>query len=83
VKHAPNASEVTNSAQHSPMMSTFPDMVLRARVRFTGPRFRMRAGNLATSVSPFLRGDSSLLLCYGSQSAQPMAFVPEAVRGPI
>jgi len=78
--HDPAASVVTIAAQHSPVFSTFPDMGLRARAAFPGIRFRMRAGNLNDCASLFLRGDTSMLLCYEAQGVGPISFGSGVLR---
>ena len=78
--HDPVASVVAIAAQHAPVFSTFPDMALRARSAFPGIRFRMRAGNLSDCATLFLRGDTSMLLCYEAQSIGPMPFGSEVQR---
>ncbi|WP_458324760.1 LysR family transcriptional regulator [Roseobacter sp. A03A-229] len=72
---------VAIAAQHAPICSTFPDMALRAKHGFPGVRFRLRAGNLGDCLSMFLRGDTSMLLCYEAESVRPMQFGPEVRRG--
>ena len=79
--HDPTASLIEIAAQHASVFSTFPDMALRASVAFPGTRFRMRAGNLHDCVTLFLRGDTSMLLCYEAQSVGPMQFGPGVRRG--
>ncbi len=77
----PNASTIAIAAQHAPMSSTFPDMALRAKSVFPQIRFRMRPGNLSDCVTLFLRGDTSMLLCYEAEGAVPLQFGPDVVRG--
>lgn len=72
VHHDPATSVVAIAAQHAPVFSTFPEMALRARAAFPGIRFRMRAGNLNDCASLFLRGDTSMLLCYEAQGVGPI-----------
>ncbi|MEM1386770.1 MAG: LysR substrate-binding domain-containing protein [Pseudomonadota bacterium] len=72
--YEPSTSVVTIAAQHSPVFATFPDMAMKARSAFPGIRFRMRAGNLNDCATLFLRGDTSMLLCYEAQSIGPMPF---------
>ncbi|GFE65186.1 LysR family transcriptional regulator [Litoreibacter roseus] len=76
-----NRSTLAIAAQHAPACSTFPDMALRARSRFPGIQFRIRAGNLNDCVSLFLRGDTSMLLCYEAESVGPLQFGPAIQRG--
>lgn len=70
----PASSTVSIAAQHAPVFSTFPDMALRAKQSFPAVKFRLRAANLRDCVTMFLRGDTSMLLCYEAESAQPMPF---------
>ncbi|MEM8555657.1 MAG: LysR substrate-binding domain-containing protein [Pseudomonadota bacterium] len=77
----PTRAVVTIAAQHAPVFSTFPDMALRAKSAFPALRFRMRAGNLNDCVTLFLRGDASMLLCYEAQSAKPLQFGADVVKG--
>lgn len=72
---------VAISAQHAATCSTFPDMALRANAKLPGLQFRIRAGNLNDSVSMFLRGDTSMLLCYEAESVGPLQFGPDIQRG--
>lgn len=70
----PARSTVSISAQHAPIFSTFPDMALHARRHFPALSFRLRAGNLRDCVTMFLRGDTSILLCYEAIAARPLPF---------
>lgn len=70
----PASSTVSIAAQHAPIFSTFPDMALHARRQFPSLKFRLRAGNLRDCVTMFLRGDTSVLLCYESVEARPIPF---------
>lgn len=70
----PASSEVSIAAQHAPVFSTFPDMALRAKHHFPSLKFRLRAGNLRDCVTMFLRGDTSMMLCYESENAGPLPF---------
>ncbi|MBC6407806.1 MAG: LysR family transcriptional regulator [Rhodobacteraceae bacterium] len=79
--HDPAGSIVAIAAQHAPVYSTFPDMALRAKRAFPSLKFRLRAGNLSDCVSMFLRGDTSMLLCYEARTAAPMAFGAGVQRG--
>ncbi len=72
---------VAISAQHAPVYSTFPDMALRARAAFPQIQFRVRPGNLSDCVTTFLRGDTSMLLCYEPEGSQPLQFGPDVLRG--
>lgn len=69
------------AAQHAATCSAFPDMALRARSLFPGIQFRVRAGNLNDCVSMFLRGDTSMLLCYEAESVGSLQFGPDIRRG--
>ena len=70
----PTSSMVSIAAQHAPVFSTFPDMALRAKQSFPAIKFRLRAANLRDCVTMFLRGDTSMLLCYEADSAKPLPF---------
>ena len=72
---------VTLAAQHAPICATFPDMALSAKKQLPGLQFRLRAGNLNDCVSMFLRGDTSMLLCYESESVGRLQFGQEIQRG--
>jgi len=72
---------VALAAQHAPICAAFPDMALRAKSAFPSLQFRLRAGNLNDCVSMFLRGDTSMLLCYEAESVGAMQFGPEIRRG--
>ena len=69
------------AAQHAAACSTFPDMALQAKSAFPGIQFRLRAGNLNDCVSMLLRGDTSLLLCYETESVGAMQFGADVHRG--
>ena len=69
------------AAQHAPSCATFPDMALRAKNELPGLQFRLRAGNLNDCVSMFLRGDTSMLLCYEAESVRRLQFGPDIRRG--
>jgi len=79
--HDAAASTVAISAQHAPVFSTFPDMALRARAAYPQLRFRMRPGNLRDCVTMFLRGDTSMLLCYEPEGGAPLKFGSGVLRG--
>ena len=68
------------AAQHAPICATFPDMALRAKNELPGLQFRLRAGNLNDCVSMFLRGDTSMLLCYEAESVGTLQFGPDIRR---
>ena len=76
----PASSTVTIAAQHAPVFSTFPDMAIRAKRVLPSLKFRLRAGNLRDCVSMFLRGDTTMLLCYESENAGQMQFGPDIRR---
>jgi len=78
--HDPAASVVAIAAPHALVFSTFPHMALQARAAFPGLRFRMRAGNLNDCASLFLRGDTSMLLCYEAQGVGPIPFGAGVLR---
>lgn len=69
------------STQHAVACSAFPDMALRARSLLPGVQFRMRAGNLNDCVSMFLRGDTSMLVCYEAESTAGLQFGSDIHRG--
>ena len=79
--HDPAASIVPIAAQHTPVFSTFPDMALQAKSAFPRVQFRVRAGNLSDCVAMFLRGDTSMLLCYEAPSVEPIEFGDNVLRG--
>ena len=79
--HDKATTTVAISAQHAPVYSTFPDMALRARAAFPRLQFRIRPGNLSDCVTMFLRGDTSMLLCYEPEGATPLQFGPDVLRG--
>jgi DNA-binding transcriptional LysR family regulator len=79
--HNPAAAVVAIAAQHTAVFSTFPDMALRAMAAFPGVRFRMRAGNLGDCVAMFVRGDTSMLLCYEATRVDTLQFGPDVQRG--
>ncbi len=68
------------AAQHAPICATFPDMALRAKKVLPGLQFRLRAGNLNDCVSMFLRGDTSMLLCYEADNVGTLQFGPDIER---
>ncbi|MFK7836810.1 MAG: LysR family transcriptional regulator [Sulfitobacter sp.] len=76
----PHSYTVSIAAQHAPVFSTFPDMAMRAKQSLPGVRFRLRPGNLPDCVSMFLRGDTTMLLCYESQRATSLQFGPTIER---
>lgn len=76
----PGSSTVSIAAQHAPVFSTFPDMALRAKQHFPALKFRLRAANLRDCVTMFLRGDTSMLLCYESEKVGPLPFGPSIGR---
>jgi len=74
-------STIAIAAQHAPMVSTFPDMALRAKGVFPNLSFRLRAANLEDCVTTFLRGDASMLVCYEAETARPLEFGATVARG--
>ena len=70
----PASSTVSIAAQHAPIISTFPNMMVHAKHHFPALKFRLRAGNLRDCVSLFMRGDVDMLLCYESENAGPLPF---------
>lgn len=73
-RYAPQTTVVTIAAQHAPVISSFPEMALKARSTFPGLRFHMRAGDLDECMTQFLRGDASILLCHEAQNSEPLQF---------
>ncbi len=78
--YEPTNSTVPIAAQHAPVHSMFPDLALRAKDAFPGLNFRLRAGNLSDCVTMFLRGDTSMLLCYEAEAVGPLEFGPNVKR---
>lgn len=72
---------VTIAGQHAAVFSTFPDMALRTKATFPSLNFRLRAGNLHDCVTMFLRGDTSMLLCYEAERARPLELGRWVQRG--
>ena len=70
----PAGSTVRIASQHAAAISIFPDMTLHAKRHFPALKFRLHAGNLRDCVTMFLRGDTSMLLCYESENAGPLPF---------
>lgn len=70
----PASSTISIAAQHAPIFSVFPDMAVLAKRHVPSIKFRLRAGNLHDCVTMFLRGDTSMLLCYESAKAHPLPF---------
>lgn len=70
----PASKTLAIAAQHAPIISTFPDMALHARRHFPALKYRVRAGNRRDCVAMFLRGDTSMLLCYESESVGSLPF---------
>lgn len=77
----PNKSTIAIAAQHAALVSSFPDMALRARANFPGINFRLRAGNLHDCVTLFLRGDAAMLFCYEAENVRPLEFGAGVKRG--
>lgn len=65
---------VTIAAQHSLIVSTFPDFATTARQTFGHVDFRLRAANHNDCISLFLSGEASLLMCYERDGGRPMPF---------
>ncbi|WP_299831146.1 LysR family transcriptional regulator [uncultured Roseobacter sp.] len=70
----PESTTVAIAAQHAPIFSTFPEMALHAKQYYPSLKFRLRAGNHHDCVSLFLRGDTSMLLCYETENTEPLPF---------
>ena len=75
------SATVAIAAQHAPIISTFPDMALRAKGAFPTLRFRLRAANLTDCAAIFLRGDAAMILCYEADTARPLEFGQGVARG--
>jgi DNA-binding transcriptional LysR family regulator len=71
---SPTGPTISIAAQHAPIISTFPSMMVHAQHHFPAMKFRLRAGNLRDCVSMFMRGEVSMLLCYESENAGPLPF---------
>lgn len=76
----PSGSTVTIAAQHSLIMSSFPEFAALARERFPMISFRLRAGNQNDCVSMFLSGEISLLMCYEREGGNEMPFDASIMR---
>lgn len=77
-------STVTIAAQHSLIVSTFPDFATSARQTLPQVDFRLRAANHNDCISLFLSGEASLLMCYEREGGSPMPFddsIPSMVWG--
>jgi DNA-binding transcriptional LysR family regulator len=70
----PTSTIVSIAAQHSPIFTAFPDMSLHAKKHYPSLKFRLRAANLRDCVTMFLRGDTSMLLCYESNQVGSLPF---------
>ncbi|MEM6759005.1 MAG: LysR family transcriptional regulator [Pseudomonadota bacterium] len=79
--YEPVGTSVTIAAQHAPICSSFPNMLLRARTALPNMRIRLRAGNLNDCVSIFLRGDASMFLCHEAEGMRHMEFGDGVLRG--
>lgn len=79
--HDANASTLAIAAQHAPVSSVLPDMAIRARESFPRLRYRIRPGNLDDCVSLFIRGDTSMLLCFEGEGTAPLQFGRNVIRG--
>lgn len=73
-------SSVTLAAQHSLIVSTFPDFASSARSLFEHLDFRVRAANHNDCISLFLSGEASLLMCYEREGGRPMPFDESILR---
>lgn len=76
----PGRSTVTVAAQHSLIVSIFPDFAAGARAEHQGVDFRLRAANHNDCISLFLSGEASLLMCYERDGGAPMPFDDSIVR---
>ncbi|ARE83616.1 LysR substrate-binding domain-containing protein [Roseovarius mucosus] len=73
-------STVTVAAQHSLIVSIFPDFAAGARDAQPEVDFRLRAANHNDCISLFLSGEASLLMCYERDGGEPMPFDDRIVR---
>jgi DNA-binding transcriptional LysR family regulator len=79
-RYDPRRSTTTIAAQHSLIVSTFPDFAASAREIDKGIGFRVRAANHSECVSLFLSGEASLLMCYEREGESPMPFADSVTR---
>lgn len=79
-EYKPGRSVVTLAAQHSLIVSTFPDFAALARRRLPMAAFRVRAANQNDCISLLLSGEASLLMCYEREGAGEMPFAPSVIR---
>jgi DNA-binding transcriptional LysR family regulator len=80
-RHDPSRSTVGVAAQHSLIVSTFPDFASAALARYPSLAFRLRAANQNDCLSMFLSGEASLLMCYERAGGVEMPFDQSVVRG--
>ena len=78
--YEPGRSTVTVAAQHSLVVSTFPDFAAAARGVFPHVSFRIRAANHSDCISLLLSGEASLLICYERDGGRPMPFDDSILR---
>lgn len=79
-RYEPGRSTVTVAAQHSLIVSIFPDFAAGAREEHQGVDFRLRAANHNDCISLFLSGEASLLMCYEREGGDPMPFDDSIIR---
>lgn len=79
-EHEIGRSTVTIAAQHSLIVSTFPDFAASVRGIFQHVNFRIRAANHNDCISLFLSGEASLLMCYEREGGRPMPFDDSILR---
>jgi len=79
-EYDPSRTTVTVAAQHSLIVSTFPDFVTSAQDRFPLVSFRVRAANQNDCISLFLSGEASLLICYEKEGHIDMPFDSSVIR---
>ena len=79
-EYDPGRSTVTIAAQHSLILSTFPDFAATARERYPMVGFRVRAANHNDCISLFLSGEASLLMCYERETGTDMPFDESILR---
>lgn len=79
-QYEPGRSTMTIAAQHSLIVSSFPDFAAIARRRLPMVTFRVRAANQNDCISLFLSGEASLLMCYEREDEREMPFDPSVIR---
>lgn len=79
-EYDPSRTTITVAAQHSLIVSTFPDFVTSAQARFPLLSFRVRAENQNDCISLFLSGEASLLICYEREGHIDMPFDSSVIR---